>query len=167
MSTLHRVWSKSCRLACPQSHSCTMYIRKCLENYRIMSSKLFFLRLGNGKKNVIICLWTHNSKKVLISKFISDLSELFNSDMAGPTMLIAGVLFVDILLMVFYFGERTNKSYRYRTKKRRHYNYGRNRNYRNYGHQHYYHVGRMGDLDADYDTNESQRLEMHMQYQNN
>ena len=82
-------------------------------------------------------------------------------------MLIAGVLFVDILLMVFYFGERTNKSYRYRTKKRRHYNYGRHRNYRNYGHQHYYHVGRMGDLDADYDTNESQRLEMHMQYQNN
>merc|ERR1719323_2842673 len=48
---------------------------------------------------------------------VINLSELFNSDMAGPTMLIAGVLFVDILLMVFYFGERTNKSYRYRTKK--------------------------------------------------
>ena len=83
-------------------------------------------------------------------------------------MLIAGVLFIDILLMVFYFGERSNTANkRYGPKKRRHYNYGRHRNYRNYGHQHYYHVGRMGDLDADYDTNESQRLEMHMQYQNN
>ena len=85
---------------------------------------------------------------------ISDLSELYNSNLAGPFALIAFGVFIDLLLMVFYVGESKNNRRRgYKPQKRHHHHY-RGRHYRTgpYGN-----IGRMGDV-PDYE-NESQRLD--------
>merc|ERR1712025_872697 len=72
-----------------------------------------------------------------------NLSELLNSDLAGPFATIAFLLFIDLFLMISYFGAKQNSRRKGHPKKRHHYR-------RHHGVRHhnrpYYHVGRMGDF---------------------
>ena len=84
------------------------------------------------------------------------MSELLNSDLAGPFATIAFLLFIDLFLMISYFGAKQNSRRKGHPKKRHQYR-------RHHGVRHhnrpYYHVGRMGDFGYG-DESELQRLDL-------